>query len=160
VFKLPAAHALRWSAGQELRTWRYWDLRYEPKETLSYEEAKRRLRERLTESVRLRMIADVPLGAFLSGGIDSSLIVALMAQQSTRPVKTFSIGFDEEKYSELPFARQVAERYKTDHHEFVVKPELVDVLPKLAWFYSEPFADSSALPSYYLSRETRRQVTV
>ncbi len=106
------------------------------------------------------MIADVPLGAFLSGGIDSSIIVALMAQQSNRPIQTFTIGFEEQDYSELPYARAVAERYKTDHHEFIVKPHLIDVLPKLAWHYSEPYADSSALPSYYLTHETRQHVTV
>jgi asparagine synthase (glutamine-hydrolysing) len=160
VFKLPAAHCLTWSSSEGIRVRRYWDLRYEPKEALSYDEAKTRLRDRLRESVRLRMISDVPLGAFLSGGIDSSIVVALMAQQSAQPIKTFCIGFEEEAYSELPYAREVASRYQTDHHEFIVKPELIDVLPKLAWYYSEPFADSSALPSYYLTRETRKHVTV
>lgn len=160
VRKLPAAHCLRWSKRNGLHVRRYWDLRYDPKSRLSFGEAKQRLRSLLEESVRLRMISDVPLGAFLSGGIDSSIIVALMAQQSSQPIKTFSIGFEEESYSEVAFARQVAERYHTDHHEFIVKPELIDVLPKLAWHYGEPFADSSALPSYYLARETRQHVTV
>jgi asparagine synthase (glutamine-hydrolysing) len=160
VYKLPAAHCLRWSEKEGVKVRKYWQLKYEPVETFSYEEGKRRLRARLEESVRLRMISEVPLGAFLSGGMDSSVTVALMAQQSSQPVKTFSIGFEEEAYSELPYARLVAERYKTDHHEFIVKPELIDALPKIAWFYSEPFADSSALPSYYLARETRRHVTV
>jgi len=160
VQKLPAAHFLSWSFLDGARTRRYWDLPYEPKSSLSYAEAKIRLEEQFHESVRLRMIADVPLGAFLSGGIDSSIVVAAMAQQSSQAIKTFSIGFEEEAYSELPYARQVAERYHTDHHEFIVKPQLIDVLPKLAWFYSEPFADSSALPSYYLCQETRRHVTV
>lgn len=160
VFKLPAAHKLTWSAQSGLNVSRYWTLCYDPKVTLTYEEGKSRLRELLEESVRLRMISDVPLGGFLSGGIDSSIIVALMAQQSKQPIKTFSIGFDEANFSELVYAKEVAERYKTDHHEFVVKPELIDILPKLAWFYSEPFADSSALPSYYLARETRKHVTV
>lgn len=160
VSKLPAAHALSWSRKDGLSVKRYWDLRYEPTATLSYAEAQERLRALLNESVRLRMIADVPLGAFLSGGIDSSVIVALMAQQSRRPVQTFSIGFKEEAYSELKYAAQVAQKYATDHHEFIVEPHLTDILPKLAWYYSEPFADSSALPSYYVSRETRRHVTV
>ena len=160
VFKLPAAHTLLWKPGQPVKTYRYWDLSYDPKATLSYAEAKIQLRAQLEESVRLRMISDVPLGAYLSGGVDSSVIVALMAQQSTQPIKTFSIGFEEADYSELPYARMVAERYKTDHQEFIVKPELTDILPKLAWCYSEPFADSSALPSYYLARETRKSVTV
>jgi asparagine synthase (glutamine-hydrolysing) len=160
VFKLPAAFALRWTPQSGTSTFRYWDVRYEPKESISYDEAKTRLRHRLFESVKLRMISDVPLGAYLSGGVDSSIIVAVMAQLSSTPIKTFSIGFDEEAYTELPYARDVAQRYKTDHHEFIVRPELTDVLPKLAWFYSEPFADSSALPSYYLARETRKHVTV
>jgi asparagine synthase (glutamine-hydrolysing) len=160
VNKLPASHALSWTASGGLRTWRYWDLHFEPKGSLSYGEAKQRLRVGLTEAVKLRMTADVPLGAFLSGGIDSSIVVALMAQNSSLPIKTFSIGFDEERFSELPYARAVSERYKTDHQEFVVRPELIDVLPKLAWHYSEPFADASALPSYYLAKETRRHVTV
>lgn len=160
VFKLSPAHCLYWSEKEGLRTWRYWDLRYEPKESISYSEAKERLRYRFIESVKLRMIADVPLGAFLSGGIDSSLVVAAMAQNSSRPIKTFSIGFEEQNFTELPYAREVARRYQTDHHEFVVKPALVDVLPKLAWYYSEPFADSSALPSYYLAQQTRQHVTV
>jgi len=160
VYKLPAAHTLTWQCAGPVKTQRYWDLSYEPKASLSYDEAKIQLRTQLEDSVRLRMISDVPLGAYLSGGVDSSLIVALMAQQSKQPIKTFSIGFEEEAYSELPYARMVAERYKTDHHEFMVKPELTDILPKLAWNYSEPFADSSALPSYYLARETRKHVTV
>ncbi|MBI5202290.1 MAG: asparagine synthetase B, partial [Elusimicrobia bacterium] len=107
-----------------------------------------------------RMISEVPLGAFLSGGIDSSIIVALMSRMSRRPVKTFSIGFDEAEFSELAYAREVAKRYGTEHREFVVKAEMADVLPKLAWHYGEPYADASALPSYYVARETRKYVTV
>jgi len=160
VYKLPAAHCLTWSASEGIQVRRYWDLKYDPKELISYQDAKHRLREQLEESVRLRMISDVPLGAFLSGGIDSSVVVSLMAQNSSRPIKTFSIGFEEETYSEIPYARSVAKRYHTDHHEFIVRPALIDILPKLAWYYSEPFADSSALPSYYLSQQTREHVTV
>jgi asparagine synthase (glutamine-hydrolysing) len=110
--------------------------------------------------VKLRMISDVPLGAFLSGGVDSSIIVALMAELSSRPVKTFSIGFEEQEFSELHFAKEVARRYGCDHTEFVVKPAMAEVLPKLAWHYGEPYADTSALPSYYVARETRQHVTV
>src|SRR5439155_12243595 len=105
-------------------------------------------------------ISDVPLGAFLSGGVDSSIIVALMAELSARPVKTFSIGFEEEEFSELKYAKAVADRYGTEHTQFIVKPEMAEILPKLAWHYGEPYADSSALPSYYVARETRRFVTV
>lgn len=160
VRKLPPAHTLTWRAGKT-RVERYWDLPLgQAPVTTDVEEAKRLLRAELTEAVRLRMISDVPLGAFLSGGIDSSIIVALMSRLSDKPVKTFSIGFDEERFTETHYARMVADRYKTDHTEFVVKPEMADVLPKLAWHYGEPYADASALPTYYVSRETRRFVTV
>ena len=106
------------------------------------------------------MIADVPLGAFLSGGIDSSAVVAAMAEASSGPVKTFSIGFDNDAFDELPHARRVAELFGTDHHEFVVRPDAIAIVPKLVRHYGEPFADSSAIPSFYLAELTRRQVTV
>ena len=160
VQKLPPAHYLLWEGGH-LSEHRYWDLPLGQQSiTKDPEEAKVLLRDKLIESTRLRMISDVPLGAFLSGGIDSSIVVACMAGLSERPVKTFSIGFEEEEFSELPYAREVARRYGTDHREFVVKAEMADVLPKLAWHYGEPYADASALPSYYVARETRRHVTV
>jgi asparagine synthase (glutamine-hydrolysing) len=110
--------------------------------------------------VRIRLLSDVPLGAFLSGGVDSSTIVALMARHSSGRVKTFSIGFDEKDYDELPFARLVAERYGTDHHELIVRPQAAAIVPKLAWHYDEPYADESAVPTYYLSQFTRQHVTV
>ncbi|HAZ07736.1 MAG TPA: asparagine synthase (glutamine-hydrolyzing) [Elusimicrobia bacterium] len=160
VKKLPPGHTLIWENGRTTIE-RYWDLPVgQPPITTDVEEAKRLLRDKLTESVRLRMISDVPLGAFLSGGVDSSIIVALMSGLSSKPVKTFSIGFDEERFSETHYAKMVADRYKTDHTEFVVKPEMADILPKLAWHYGEPYADASALPTYYVSRETRKFVTV
>ncbi|MDD5302221.1 MAG: asparagine synthase (glutamine-hydrolyzing) [Elusimicrobia bacterium] len=158
--KLPPAHTLTWENGK-ISVDRYWDLPLGRKPiTTDFEEAKGLLRETLTEATRLRMISDVPLGAFLSGGVDSSIIVALMSGLSSKPVKTFSVGFEEERFSELKYARLVAERYKTDHTEFVVKTEMADILPKLAWHYGEPYADASALPSYYVARETRKFVTV
>jgi asparagine synthase (glutamine-hydrolysing) len=106
------------------------------------------------------MIADVPLGAFLSGGIDSSAVVAAMSEASSTPVKTFSIGFEEERFDELPIARQVAERFGTDHHEIVIRPDALELLPKIVRHFGEPFADSSAIPSFYLAQATRRHVTV
>ena len=106
------------------------------------------------------MISDVPLGAFLSGGVDSSIVVSEMAAASPQPVKTFSIGFEEEEYNELPRARVIAERFATDHHEFVVKPDAIELVPKLVRHYGEPYADSSAIPTFYLAELTRRHVTV
>lgn len=138
----------------------YWDMKFKPDPSISFEEACHEVRGLLEEATRLRLISDVPLGAFLSGGIDSSLIVALMSRLSDRPVKTFSIGFEEEDWSELPYARMVAERYQTDHQEFVVKPDAIRVLPKLIYHFDEPFGDSSAIPTYYLSEMTRKHVTV
>ena len=159
VQKLPPAHFLLVRDG-EVSLHRYWKLRYGTKRHLSEEDACAELLGRLRDAVRLRLISDVPLGAFLSGGIDSSVVVALMAQLTDAPVKTFSIGFEEEEYNELSYARLVAQRYGTDHHEFVVRPEAVAILPKLVWHYDEPYADSSAIPTYYLAQLTRRYVTV
>lgn len=139
---------------------RYWKLDYSRKLDLSEKEWKKRIMEKLEESVKLRMIADVPLGAFLSGGIDSSAIVALMSKNSAKPVKTFSIGFKEEKYNELKYAKIVAEKFKTDHTEFIVEPHAIELLPMLVKQYEEPYADSSALPTYYVSKMTRDFVTV
>jgi asparagine synthase (glutamine-hydrolysing) len=160
VHKLPPGHILLYEKGQA-KVERYWDLPLgQGAVTNDIEHAKTLIVDKLKESVRLRMISDVPLGAFLSGGVDSSIIVALMAEQSERPVKTFSIGFEEAEFSELKYAKEVANRYGCDHTEFVVKPEMAEVLPKLAWHYGEPYADASALPSYYVARETRKHVTV
>jgi asparagine synthase (glutamine-hydrolysing) len=159
VRKLPPAHTLTWKNG-EIKIRKYWDLNYVPKTTMSFDEAGKAMMAKLKEAVQLRMIADVPLGAFLSGGRDSSVVVGLMSELSNRPVKTFSIGFEEAEFSELKYAKIVADHFKTDHQEFIVKPDTMDILPKLAWFYSEPYADSSALPSYYVSQITRKHVTV
>jgi asparagine synthase (glutamine-hydrolysing) len=114
----------------------------------------------LKDAVQVRLMSDVPLGAFLSGGVDSSVVVGLMSQMMSQPVKTFSIGFEEEDFSELPYARQVAKHFGTDHHELIVKPDLISVLPQLVWAYDEPFADSSMLPTYYVSKLAREHVTV
>lgn len=143
-----------------VKTQCYWEPPLSRNTRAPQEEIEAELLQRLRESVRMRMISDVPLGAFLSGGIDSATIVALMAQESARPVKTFSIGFEEEAFNELPYARLLAERYGTEHHELIVKPNAAEVLPLLVRHYNEPFADSSALPTYYVSKMTRKHVTV
>jgi len=143
-----------------VRTHSYWTPPLPQINDAPKEEIETELVQRLREAVKMRMISDVPLGAFLSGGIDSATIVALMAQQSYRPVKTFSIGFEDEAFNELPYARILAERYGTEHHELIVKPNAVEVLPLLVKHYNEPFADSSALPTYYVSKMTRQHVTV
>ncbi|HEY6045356.1 MAG TPA: asparagine synthase (glutamine-hydrolyzing), partial [Pyrinomonadaceae bacterium] len=159
IRKLEPAHWLLWQNG-EIKTERYWQLDFSNKVSLSETEAGERAIELLREAVRIRLMSEVPLGAFLSGGIDSSAVVALMAQESSDRVKTFSIGFEEQDFSELHHARRVAEYVGADHHEFVVRPDAMEVLPTLVEHYGEPFADSSAIPSYYVSRETRRYVTV
>ncbi len=161
IYKLEPAHYLILDINSgKLKKERYWQIDYRNKLDLSEEEWCERIREKLEESVKLRMISDVPLGAFLSGGVDSSAVVAMMARNSSRPVKTFSIGFKEQKYNELPYAKVVAEKYKTDHTEFIVKPDAIEVLPMLVKHYEEPYADSSALPTYYVSKLTREHVTV
>jgi asparagine synthase (glutamine-hydrolysing) len=159
VRKLPPAHYLLVEDGR-VTVERYWKLSYATKRHLTEAEACEELIERLHQAVRLRLISDVPLGAFLSGGVDSSAVVALMAGMIDSPVKTFSIGFDEQDYDELPYARLVARRYGTDHHEFVVRPDAVEIFPRLVWHYNEPYADASAIPTYYLSQLARRHVTV
>lgn len=159
VWELPPAHFLVWEGG-EYRVQRYWTLSYTDKLELPEEEILERLDAILDEATRIRMISDVPLGVFLSGGIDSSLVVAYMSRHSTDAVKTFSIGFNEASHNELPFARQVAQRYETDHHEFVVNADAVGILPKLIWHFDQPFGDSSAIPTYYVAQLARQHVTV
>jgi asparagine synthase (glutamine-hydrolysing) len=159
IRKLPPGHVLTRDAGGTTIS-RYWSLSYAPKLRISETDAVAEVRRLLTEAVRKRLISEVPLGAFLSGGVDSSAVVALMAGLSSDPVKTFSIGFNEARFNELPHARRVAERYGCEHHEFEVEPHAMDVLPVLVQHYGEPYADSSAIPTYYLSRLTRQYVTV
>ena len=164
VRKLPAGGWLLYNAATgEARQGRYWRFPAPAaRAEAGYDEGQsiRRLRELFDESVRLRMIADVPLGAFLSGGIDSSSVVASMALQSREPVKTFSIGFEESDFNELPYARQVAELYKTEHHEILVRPDSVSLITRLVRHFDEPFADSSAIPTFLVSEFAARHVKV
>ena len=160
IRKLEPGHSLTLSASGEIKTERYWQPDFNNKLDISEEEAGERALELLREAVRVRLMSEVPLGAFLSGGIDSSTVVALMAEESSAPVKTFSIGFEEQDFSELHHARRVAERVGAEHHEFIVRPDAMEVLPTLVEHYGEPYADSSAIPTYYVSRETRKHVTV
>ncbi len=159
IRKLEPGHWLKWKAGR-VETKRYWQPDFSKKIKITEGEAIEETTRILRESTRLRMISEVPLGAFLSGGVDSSAVVALMAQESSSPVKTFSIGFEEEDFSELKYAKRVAEHVGAEYHEFIVRPNALDVLPTLVEHYGEPFADSSAIPTYYVAKETRKQVTV
>jgi asparagine synthase (glutamine-hydrolysing) len=159
IRKLPPAHILRVRGGK-LSLERYWQPSFEPKLALDYGEAKGELLRLLTESVRLRLISDVPLGVFLSGGVDSSAVAAVMSTISPGPIKTFSIGFPDPRYNELAHARVVARHYRTDHYEWMVEPQALDVLPQIVRAYGEPYGDSSAIPTWYLSRLARSHVTV
>lgn len=159
IHKLPPGHYLNFKDGQ-VTVKQYWDFELQPGKSLSEEDYLDELRDLLDESVRLRLISEVPLGAFLSGGIDSSTVVGLMARHMGQPVKTFSIGFHEDSYNELKYARLTAEKFGTDHHEFFVTPDICKVVDELAWHFDEPFADSSAIPTYMVSKLARDHVTV
>jgi asparagine synthase (glutamine-hydrolysing) len=161
IRKVPKASYMVIDLDGRTVTDQYWTL---PSPALARErpiaELKAELEPLLDEAVRLRMISDVPLGAFLSGGVDSSSVVAMMARHSSGPVKTFCIGFEEADFDERRYARMVAERYATDHHEMMVRPDALGVLPRIVWHYGEPYADSSAVPTYYVAEIARRHVTV
>ena len=169
IHKLPPAHLLRWQDGQ-IAIEPYWRVDYGVRPATHpspSQEGRKRETEYieeiyalLKESVQLRMISDVPLGAFLSGGLDSSVIVGLMSQVATQPVKTFSIGFGEKTYDELEYARIVATHFHTEHHEFQVTPNAQEIIADLVWHLDEPFADSSAIPTYYVAKCAREHVTV
>ncbi len=160
VRKLPPASTLTYEDGR-ISIERYWRLRYDDEAPpADAEEVHERLRELIRRAVSRRMISDVPLGVFLSGGIDSSTVVAAMAEASSAPVRTFSIGFAEADHSELPNARLIAERFSTDHRELVVDPDIAPVIPKVVRHYGEPFADTSSVPSFMVSELARREVTV
>ncbi len=159
VRKVRPAHYLVASASG-IREVSYWDISFGRIENRSEEEWCELLRRELCEATRVRLMSDVPLGAFLSGGVDSSSVVAMMSHIMKRPVTTCSIGFEEQEYDESAFARQIARQFGTDHHEQVVRPNAIEIISKLVWHYDEPFADSSAIPTYYVSKVARQRVTV
>lgn len=161
VRKLAPGSLLRWTPEQGAQVRRYWEPpRDHFQRGLSMRETRAQLREALSEAVRSHLVSDVPLGAFLSGGIDSSTIVALMSEALGEPVRTFSIGFADPRYSELGKAQLVADAYRAEHHELIVEPESIELLPHLVRHFDEPFADSSALPTYHVSKLAREHVKV
>ncbi len=161
VKKLPPAHFMVVDFhGQLQKKESYWKLEFKEGAHKTREEWKEELEAVIKESVRAHLVSDVPFGAFLSGGIDSSAVVGMMAQQMQQPVKTFSIGFKEEQYNELEYARTVARKWGTDHYEEIVEPDALEILPDLVRHYGEPFGDSSAIPTWYVSRLARRHVTM
>lgn len=159
IRKLPPGHMLVCEQGT-ISVQRYWTLKYQPDNEISEADYIEKIRQKLLESVKIRLMSDVPLGAFLSGGIDSSVVVAFMSQVMDQPVKTFSIGFGEQDFDELRYARRVAQHFSTDHHEFIVTSETKELLPQLVRQFDEPFADASAIPTYYVSKMARDHVTV
>ena len=162
IQQLPPAHVMtidETNYGQPSAQ-RYWSIPTEPAFTGDFSEACQQVRTELTAATRMRMISDVPLGAFLSGGIDSAIIVGVMSEKNPEVTQTCTIGFQEKIYNELPLARQVANRFGCEHREFVVEPDCTETIDKLSYFYDEPFADCSALPTFHLSHLARSQVTV
>ena len=160
VRKLPPAHAMVVRGGRVERIFRYWDIDAGRRSHLGFGEACEALREKFMEATRIRLVSDVPLGAFLSGGVDSGITVAAMARLGHTPLKTFSIGFDDERFNELPQAAELARHIGTEHHEMMVHPNAADVLPRMIDHLGEPLADNSVIPTYYVSEFARRHVTV
>ena len=160
IHKLPPGHLLELQGGK-VRTRKYWDLpKYSTIQPKSEDECLEEMERRLEESVKIRLISEVPLGAMLSGGTDSSVVVALMARLTSSPVKTFSIGFEQADFNEADYARMVAQRFGTDHHELILKPNVIETVEDLTQSLEEPFGDSSMLPTFYISRLARQYVTV
>jgi asparagine synthase (glutamine-hydrolysing) len=160
VAKLEPAHVLVAERSGAIRRSRYWDVQFEADGSRSEAHFVTRLRELLDESVRLHLVSDVPVGAFLSGGVDSSSVVAAMSRLMPGPLKTFSIGFGEEDYNELAYARLVAEKFGAEHHTLVLAPDVRSSLDEIAWYLDEPFGDSSAIPTYMVSKLASEHVTV
>jgi asparagine synthase (glutamine-hydrolysing) len=164
IYKLPPGHTLTFKNGH-ITMRRYWDFSYpgqhvDRQANLTDGECVVRLRELIAESVRVRLESEVPLGAFLSGGVDSSAVVAMMAREMERPVKTFSIGFSDASFDELHYARIAARHFHTDHHEFVVTPDVCQLVDEVVWHHDEPFADVSSIPTYVVAKLAREHVTV
>ncbi|MEX0274342.1 MAG: asparagine synthase (glutamine-hydrolyzing), partial [Flavobacteriaceae bacterium] len=160
IHKLKPGHTMEIGSDGSVRTSQYWNIEYRPDYSKTEEEWCELLREKLSDSVKTHLVSDVPLGAFLSGGIDSSVVVALMATHLDTPVKTFSIGFKEAEFNELKYARELANKYQTEHYEQIIEPESIGLLPQLVDAYDEPFADASAIPTYFVSKFAREYVTV
>jgi asparagine synthase (glutamine-hydrolysing) len=161
IHKLPAAHAMSIDLAKGTHeTYRYWQLKYAIDEKPTEREWAEKALQTFDESVRLRMIADVPVGAFLSAGVDSAAVVAFMSKHSSSPVKTFTIGSPDKAFDETPGAKLIADRFKTDHHPIRLEADIVRLLPDLVRFYEEPYADVSSIPTYLVSKETRKHVTV
>jgi asparagine synthase (glutamine-hydrolysing) len=159
IKKVLPAHYIIFSEN-DTKIKRYWHLNFRSKMSMKEDEYLEKILELLKISVRDRLVSNVPSGAFLSGGVDSSLIVALMSELSSRRVNTFSVGFEYQPYNEARFAKNVADKYNTNHQQLFIKPADLNILPKLVWSYGEPFADSSAIPSYYVSKTAREHVKV
>lgn len=160
IHKLPPGHWMTWSADKGIRIQRYWQLSFGHQLGLSETQIAEDLYNLIDDAVRIRMVSDVPLGAFLSGGIDSSLVVGMMAQHSPIPVTTCAIGFDSKQHDEVDYARQVAELFGTDHHEFTVKENIAESFEHITRFFDEPFADPSYIPTYFVAKLARQKVTV
>ncbi len=161
VWKLPPAHRLTIAFdGRTTGPEPYWKLRFQPQPGISFDEWTERLEFVLRDSVRAHLMSDVPFGAFLSGGIDSTAVVGLMSRELAEPVRTFSIGFEEAEFNELDYARDAARVFRTEHHEEIVRADGVSILPELVRHFGEPFGDSSAIPTYFVSRLARRHVTM
>src|SRR5262249_28120168 len=158
IRKLPPGTLLIAKDGN-VSIFQYWDLQF-LETTETDDEATDHLYALLKDSVRMRLISDVPLGAFLSGGVDSSAIVSIMSEVSSQPVKTFSIGFDDPSYNELRYARMVAKQFGTDHHELIIRPDAISLVERLIQYLDEPFADVSVFPTYLVSHLARQHVTV
>ncbi len=160
IYKLEPAHWLTIRKDGLIHKERYWQLNYEPKSKHNKKYWEEIVENKLKEAIQIMLVSDVPIGAHLSGGIDSSLIVALMSEMSPQPINTYSIGFAEKDYDELPYAKLVADKYHTKHHTYLVNPDIQEIMNDVVYHYEEPYADASAIPSWYLARETGRDITV